>query len=69
VDPRSSVGKLLQNRRRRGGSGSSKANVKVADEGGPGASVPQIGRLGSFFEAPEELHVEAHYQSMCLCIF
>ena len=69
MDPRSSGGKLLQNRRHRGGTGSGKANVKVADEGGPGASVAQIGRFGSLFEAPDELHFEAVYQNICLCIF
>ena len=69
MDPRSSGGKLLQNKKHRGVSGSGQANVKVADEGGPGASVAQIGRLGSLFEAPDELHFEALYQSMCLCIF
>ena len=69
MDPRSSGGKLLQNGRHRGGSGSGKANVKVADEGGPGACVAEIGRLGCLFGAPDELHVEALYQNMCLCIF
>ena len=63
-------GKLLQNRRRRGGdSGSGKANMKMADEGGLGVSVAQIGWLGSFFDAPDELHVESFYRNMCLCIF
>jgi hypothetical protein len=69
MDPRSSGGKLLQNGRHRGGSGSGKANMKMADEGGLGVSVAQIGRLGSFFDAPDELHFESLYQNMCLCIF
>jgi hypothetical protein len=69
MDPRSSGGKLLQNGRHGGGSGSGKANMKMADEGGLGVSVAQIGRLGSFFDAPDELHFKTFYQNMCLCIF
>ena len=43
--------------------------MKMADEGGLGVSMAQIGRLGSFFDAPDELHFESFYQNMCLCIF
>jgi hypothetical protein len=43
--------------------------MKMADEGGLGVSMAQMGKLGSFFDAPDELHFEAFYQNMCLCIF